>query len=179
MDPEWDKDPCFFCGGLHWSKDCTVYANCLTRKERVIDTCLWCLEYGHYASECKGGKLCRNCHSEGHHHTLCFKEYPPVPMPTWRPGASEEAVEEASIRLRVVESRRRLAPSCVFCKQQHWPDECMEYKMAEKRKYHMLGRCFKCLQLGRGRAENGGGVNIVRVSLIIGLFVRFDIQRRN
>lgn len=38
---------------------------------------------------------------------------------------------------------RRL--SCVFCKNDHYPDRCQEYKTVEERKAKLGRRCFNCL----------------------------------
>ena len=35
--------------------------------------------------------------------------------------------------------------SCVFCRMNHWHDECQKYKTMTKRKAQIKGRCFVCL----------------------------------
>ena len=35
--------------------------------------------------------------------------------------------------------------SCVFCRMNHWHDECQKYKTMTQRKTQIKGRCFVCL----------------------------------
>ena len=42
---------------------------------------------------------------------------------------------------------------CIYCKEQHWRDECNKYNTAEERRRHLKGSCFKYLKEGHMSKE--------------------------
>ena len=42
---------------------------------------------------------------------------------------------------------------CIYCKEQHWSDECNKYKTAEERRRHLKRSCFKFLKEGHMSKE--------------------------
>ncbi len=59
---------CIYCGGTHWSDQCTEYATIDARKERIKGSCYVCLKQDHNNKNCTSPKACFYCRTVGDHH---------------------------------------------------------------------------------------------------------------
>ena len=64
---------CRFCDDHHWSDECPNYTTMESRKQRMKDSCYFCLKDGRNANDClKRGVKCYYCRQLIHHHrSLC------------------------------------------------------------------------------------------------------------
>ncbi|MCP4492593.1 MAG: hypothetical protein GY820_35595, partial [Gammaproteobacteria bacterium] len=69
----------------------------------------------------------------------------------WQKKPAENSAKREPIQGPFVNSQRK-APSCIFCKQPHYSDECIKYADVQTRRKRLfeLNRCYKCLKEGHG-----------------------------
>ncbi|MCP4491485.1 MAG: DUF1759 domain-containing protein [Gammaproteobacteria bacterium] len=69
----------------------------------------------------------------------------------WQKKPAENSAKREPIQGPFVNSQRK-APSCIFCKQPHYSDECTKYADVQTRRKRLfeLNRCYKCLKEGHG-----------------------------
>ena len=55
------RQQCVYCGGTHWSDQCTEYATIEARKERIKGSCYVCLKQDHNNKNCTSPQACFYC----------------------------------------------------------------------------------------------------------------------
>ena len=50
-------------------------------------------------------------------------------------------------------SRQNPQINCVYCRQTHWSDECLQYKTLQSRREKLKGCCYNCLKKGHSLKE--------------------------
>lgn len=96
QDKKDGKIKCHLCDDEHLTYRCSKYNDARDRSRRVKEKglCRNCLQPGHFAKECKGGK-CRHCQQQ-HHSTLCFRNDPSAEGTTKsRPGPKKVTFDKS------------------------------------------------------------------------------------